>query len=148
MKLVCALKDYAFKGAADAVDVVLYGRADRQTRGSAGASIFEEIAREKLYAAPKAWDFLSLALAATAADLAGHRSASADGWTRQFDIEVSVADPSFWNKQRILIAHLLGFLTTDKWNVTFIGGWLLSEASGQTCPANRGLRGAPIGRPG
>jgi 7-cyano-7-deazaguanine synthase in queuosine biosynthesis len=122
MKLICAPKEYAFKGRASALDVVLYGRADRPTRGSAGAAIKDEIVRCNLHPTPRAWDFLSLALAVTAADLAGHRTASPDGWTREFELEVAVADPVFWNKQRELIRHLLGFLTTDIWNVSFIIG--------------------------
>jgi hypothetical protein len=61
-----------------------------------------------------------LALSATAADLAGHRSASSDGWTRELEIEVAVSDPAFWNGQRELIKKLLGFLTTDKWEVGFL----------------------------
>ena len=86
MKLICAPKDYQFKGSADALDVVLYAHADRPTRGSAGAAITDEIARRNLYPAPQAWDFLSLALAVTAADLAGHRTESPDGWTREFEL--------------------------------------------------------------
>ena len=124
MKLVCALKDYPFKGSADALDVVLYTRADRPTRGSAGAALKEEITALNLHAAPRAWDFLSLALSVTAADLAGHRTSSPDGWTREFELEVAVADPTFWNTQRVLVSRLLGFLTTDRWNVLFIDGGL------------------------
>lgn len=122
MKLVCALKDHKFKGKTDALDVVLYSRADRPTRGSAGAAVKDEIARLNLHPAPHAWDFLSLALAVMAADLAGHRTASPDGWTREFELEVAVADPTFWNSQRELIRRFLGFLTTDIWNVNFIEG--------------------------
>jgi 7-cyano-7-deazaguanine synthase in queuosine biosynthesis len=122
MKLICALNDHKFKGTKDALDVVLYGRADRPTRGSAGAAIKDVIARARLRPSPRAWDFLSLALAVIAADLAGHRTESPDGWTREFELEVAVADPVFWNKQRELVRRLLGFLTTDVWNVSFIGG--------------------------
>ena len=122
MKLICALKDHKFKGKADALDVVLYGRADRPTRGSAGAAIRDEIIRWNLHPAPRAWDFLSLALAVIAADLAGRRTASPDGWTRELELEVAVADSAFWNSQRQLIQHLLAFLTTDVWKVTFING--------------------------
>jgi hypothetical protein len=120
MKLICAPKDYPFTDSGDAVEVILYGHADRQTRGSAGASVKDDVLRAKLRPATLAWDFLSLALSATAADLAGHRSASSDGWTRELEIEVAVSDPDFWNGQRELIKQLLGFLTTDKWEVGFL----------------------------
>ena len=95
MKLVCAPKDYAFKESLKALNVVLYGHADRPTRGSAGASVKDAIVREKLHVAPRAWDFLSLALSVTAADRSGHRNASPDGWTREFQLDISVADPAF-----------------------------------------------------
>jgi 7-cyano-7-deazaguanine synthase in queuosine biosynthesis len=122
MKLVCALKDHKFQAKKGELDVVLYHRADRPTRGSVGAAVREEIARLNLHPSPRAWDFLSLALAVTAADLAGHRTASPDGWTREFELEVAVADPAFWNGERALVTRLLGFLTTDRWDVTFVGG--------------------------
>ena len=124
MKLVCAPKDYPFSGAADALDVVLYSNADRQTRGSTGAAVKDEIERQRLYAAPGAWDFLSLALSVTAADLAGHRSTSPDGWTREFEMQISVNNPAFWNSKRELVQSLLGFLSTDRWNLNFVGGGL------------------------
>jgi hypothetical protein len=123
-KLVCAQKDFAFRGDAGVLDVVLYGRTDRPTRGSAGNAIREEIAREQLVAAPMAWDFLSIALSVIAADLAGHRSKSPDGWTREFEIQVSVANPEFWTSSRELVQKLLEFLSTDKWSLTFVGGGL------------------------
>jgi hypothetical protein len=131
MKLVCAPKDYAFAGAGDAVEVILYGHADRQTRGGAGAAVKDEIVREKLHAATRAWDFLSLALSVTAADLAGHRNTSSDGWTREFELEISVADPAFWNVHLELIKNLLGFLTTDRWQISFIGGGISPVPDGQ-----------------
>ena len=122
MKLICAPSNHKFKGTKGALDVVLYGRADRQTRGSAGAAIKDEIARRKLNPSSKGWDFLSLALAVIAADLAGHRTKSPDGWTRQFEVDVAVADPAFWNSQQVPIRRLLGFLTTDVWDISFIDG--------------------------
>lgn len=122
MKLICAPKDHVFASNEEGLDVVLYDYADRQTRGSVGATIKDQIKKGKLCPAPMAWDFLSLALAATAADLACHRSVSPDGWTREIELEVAVSDPGFWNSQRELIQQLLGFLTTDRWQVRFIDG--------------------------
>lgn len=122
MKLVCAPKDYAFTGSSKVLDVVLYGQADRPTRGSVGAAVTDKMLREKLCAATRAWDFLSLALSVIAADLAGHRNMSPDGWTREFELEISVADPAFWNTQRELVGKLLEFLTTDRWQISFMEG--------------------------
>jgi hypothetical protein len=121
MKLICAPSDHKFNDAKDRLNVVLFGRADRQIRGSAGGAIRDLISDSRLYPAAKAWDFLSLALAVMAADLAGHRTKSADGWTRELEIEVAVADSVFWNTQRDAVRFLLGFLTNDLWNVNFIG---------------------------
>lgn len=130
MKLVCAPKNYPFAEAAD-LEVILYGHADRQTRGGVGAAVKDEILREKLHAATRAWDFLSLALAVTAADLAAHRNRSPDGWTRQLELEISVVDPDFWNAQRDLVRDLLRFLTTDTWQITFIGGGISPVPKGE-----------------
>jgi len=128
MKLICAPKGYGFKGRSGTLDIVLYSRADRQTRGSAGARIAEKITGSNLLPAPRAWDFLSWALAALACDFAGYRTASSDGWTRQLEVIVAVSDPTFWNGQRALINRLLGFLTTDVWKVDFVEGGFLPKA--------------------
>lgn len=125
MKLICAPKKHRFNG--KALAVVLYDNADRPTRGSAGAAIRDAILRAGLYPDPKAWDFLSLALAVIAADLAGHRAASPDGWTREFELEVAVTDPGLWNSHRDLIHPLLGSLTTDRWNVGFSDGGFVPD---------------------
>ena len=122
MKLVCAPKLHPFTGVEDELDVILYDHTDTLARGSVGASVKDRILREKLQPATKAWDFLSLALSVTVADMAGHRNASPDGWTRQLELVVAVVDPNFWNTQSRLIEKMLGFLTTDTWRVHFIGG--------------------------
>lgn len=122
MNLICAPSNYAFAGNEDILEIILYGRADRQTRGSTGAAIKDEILREKLSAATRAWDFLSVALSVTAADLAGHRENSSDGWTREFDLTISVSDPDFWNSQHSTLEKLLSFLTTDRWQLRFVPG--------------------------
>ena len=95
---------------------------------------------------PRAWDFLSLALAVIAADLAGHRTKSPDGWTREFELEVAVADPAFWNQHQDLVCRLLGFLTTDLWKVNFIAGGYSPKPPKETGAATRGLRQPAVGR--
>lgn len=121
MRLVCALKDHEFPTAEEALGVVLYEIVGEQGVGSAGAAIRQRIAQDKFVPAPRAWDFLSLALSATAADLASHRNESPDGWTRDFVLEVATSYPAFWNGQRKLVNRLLAFLTTDRWQVSFTG---------------------------
>jgi hypothetical protein len=66
------------------------------------------IRRQKYHPAARAWDFLSIALSVVTADLAGHRHRSPDGWTREFELEVPVADPTFWNSQVDSLESLLG----------------------------------------
>jgi 7-cyano-7-deazaguanine synthase in queuosine biosynthesis len=122
MKIVCALKDHPFGDTEDTLGVVLYDGAATENRGSVGGAIKYQIVRDKLAPSARAWDFLSLALSVTTADLVGHRGESPDGWTREFELEVAVSDPAFWNGRRAFVNRLLGFLTTDKWQVGFLGG--------------------------
>lgn len=122
MRLICAPKGHKFPADSEALGVILYDAATRKNQGSAGGAVKYRILKNKLAAPARAWDFLSLALSVTAADLAGHRLRSPDGWTREFDLEIATADPTFWNSQSDLIIRLLRFLTTDRWQVRFIGG--------------------------
>jgi hypothetical protein len=134
MKLICAPDNYDFPES-DALKVVLYGRSGEADRGSVGAAVKNEILRHKFVAAPHAWDLLSLALSVVAADLAGHRGRSPDGWTREFELEVAVSDPAFWNSQVETVHAMLAFLTTDRWRVRFIeGGWLPTEPQAPVRP--------------
>jgi hypothetical protein len=122
MKIICGPATLNFAALPADLNVLLYGRDAQKTRGSAGAAIVEELRRKKLAPHPRAWDFLSIALAVTAADLAGHRSKSSDGWTREFELHVAVADPEFWATQTRTLEELLWFLTTDRWRLLFIPG--------------------------
>ena len=128
MKLVCAPEDFAFVEDG-ALNVVLYGQGSpelgkRSARGSAGQAAMSQILRARLNAAPRAWDFLSIALAVVTADVAEWRSESPDGWTRKLDITIAVADPDFWNNQARVIEAALQFLSTDRWRLRFVPGGL------------------------
>ncbi len=127
MKITCALSDFDFGSIDSDLNIVLYGHAKHPQYGSAGAAIKHEITRSKLNPAPKAWDLLSLALAIVSADLAGHRENSPDGWTREFTVNVSVADANFWNANAQLVENLLKYLTTDIWSVNFLEGGILPK---------------------
>jgi Queuosine biosynthesis protein QueC len=126
MRLVCAPENYAFEEDG-ALNVILYGQAGPAPQGgsdraSAGQAAKSHFLRAKLEAAPRAWDFLSIALSIVTADLAEWRSESADGWTRELDLTISVADPDFWQSQASALEAALKFLSTDRWRLNFVGG--------------------------
>lgn len=100
---------------------VLYGFPKKNSHGSAGATLLKDVQRAKLNPVPRAWDLLSLALSVIYADTAEQRGESPDGWTRQIALKVAVGDPDFWNTHRSLIEAQLKFLTTDIWQVEFLG---------------------------
>jgi hypothetical protein len=128
MRLVCAPESFAFPDEDVALQLVLYGQPSVLERGSAGSAAKHEILHRRLNVAPRAWDFLSLALSVATADLAGHRDQSPDGWTREFELEVAVADPAFWTTQVTTIQQTLAFLTTDRWQLRFVEGGMLPKS--------------------
>lgn len=121
MKLLCAPPDLKLKprGHRD-LEVVLYGHADQENKAAVGANIREVFRRLSLKPASRAWDFLSIALAIIAADTAVRRDTSSDGWTREIEMEIAVADPAFWTSQAETLIAALRFLTTDLWSITFL----------------------------
>lgn len=126
MKLVCAPRDYPFVEDGS-LNVVLYGQPGfpaqgQSPRGSAGQAAMATFLRARLEAAPRAWDLLSIALSVVMADVAVRRNGSADGWTREIELAVAVADPAFWNTQAPSLEAALKFLSTDRWRLTFVGG--------------------------
>lgn len=122
MKFTCALHDHPFVSEPDRLNVVLYGGTPTANGGTAGAELFRDVKRERLAPETRAWDFLTIAMSVIAADNAGHRGTSPDGWTRQLDLEIAVADPDFWNSCRLELEAMLGFLSTDRWSCKFIAG--------------------------
>ena len=128
MKLVCAPQSFAFPDEDTALQVVLYGQPGGLDRGCAGSAAKHEILHRRLNVAPRAWDFLSLALSVATADLAGHRDQSPDGWTRAFELEVAVANPAFWTTQVATIQQTLAFLTTDRWQLRFVEGGMMPKS--------------------
>lgn len=131
MKITCALSDFNFSSRASDLDVVLYGNSGDPMRGSVGATLKHAIAREKVAPAARAWDLLSLALAVVSADLAGHRDRSPDGWTREFDLTISVVDAQFWNDNAETLQGLLAYLSTDRWTLRFVEGGILPQPARQ-----------------
>lgn len=59
------------------------------------------------------------------ADFAALRNQSPDGWTREIELDIAVADPPFWTGQAGALAEALVFLTTDRWALRFHEGRVL-----------------------
>lgn len=125
MKLICGPDMLAIPQQEDVLQVILYGQAARSDQGSAGATAKYDILRQKMDAAPRAWDLLSIALSVVTADHASLRDRSPDGWTREFELTVAVSEPEFWSTQSSAIEAALAFLTTDRWQFMFIAGGMV-----------------------
>ncbi len=92
----------------------LPGNADGLT---AGAAILQQVRRANLNPSVRAWDFLSIALAAIVADAASLRRYSPDGWTREISLDLELAEPEAWRPHLSLLTSALNFLTTDIWDI-------------------------------
>jgi len=122
MKLVCGPGDFVLPSSADTSRVILYGQPQQDGQGSAGDAARTEIMRMGLGPSERAWDLLSIALSVVTADVGAPRSESADGWTREIELDIAVADAVFWSTQASALAQALAFLTTDRWTIRFHGG--------------------------
>lgn len=101
--------------------IVLYGHRLDGTP-TAGWSAAETIRSCCLQPAPAAWDLLSIALSVVVADGETRRANSPDGWTREFDIDVALHDPTRWDALAEPLSAALAFLTTDRWRMSFRAG--------------------------
>jgi len=122
VKIICAPRTFDFAKKDWDARIVLFSQSEDKSVGSIGAAIAAKIRRLKLTPTPLAWDFLSIALSCYASDLAGHRQKSPDGWTRVFDLTVSVSQPDFWSSVASELEMALQFLTTDIWSINFVKG--------------------------
>lgn len=73
-----------------------------------------------LVPAERAIDLTLVAATVVAADTRISRETAAqDGWTREIEISVPVADPAVWAQVSSLLQTTLDFLTGDKWTLQF-----------------------------
>ncbi|GKW16700.1 hypothetical protein PEC301937_26490 [Pectobacterium carotovorum subsp. carotovorum] len=68
------------------------------------------------------WDFVTIAMSVCAADLACHRKKSADGWTREIELYVTVCDSKTWIPHIDKLQNAFRFLTGDFWDITLTDG--------------------------
>ncbi|MFO1459469.1 MAG: Qat anti-phage system QueC-like protein QatC [Verrucomicrobiota bacterium] len=121
---------------------MLYSPSQFDHLGSAGSSLPRAISQAGIAAQQVAWDLLSIALSVESADQCCTRQTSADGWTRQIDLEVAVQLPELWRPQTELLRRILQFLTGDIWHFEFVPGGFVTP--NPTCSSSRSRTPPPI----
>jgi 7-cyano-7-deazaguanine synthase in queuosine biosynthesis len=104
--------------------VQLYGLSG-QGRGDIsiiGNPAIDRIKRLGVKIPAQVMDFLSIALAVTAADTFVQRESSEDGWTRQFSLRLPLHEPSRWIALKKELESALHFLSGDIWDFEFCTG--------------------------
>ena len=103
--------------------VQLYGNKPWQ-QGSAtiGRPVLDAVSRIEHVVPVRAFDFLSLSLAITAADTFVSRTNAADGWARHIELTVSLADPDPWRPVLARLERALLFLSGDEWKISVVNG--------------------------
>ena len=75
-----------------------------------------------------AFDFLTIAMAVTAADTFSRRENSKNSWSRELELEIPLYSPDVWNPVSSKLEKALGYLTGDMWNLNFVRGGLRSPS--------------------
>jgi hypothetical protein len=105
------------------IHVWLYGPSPpRSFVGVVGHQALEIASRLMVRPSVAAMDFVTVAMAVTAADTFVLRDGAPDGWSRSFEIVLPVADPESWRKVKPILERGLLFLSSDHWDFEFVGG--------------------------
>ena len=100
--------------------VQIFGINDRTSY--IGNTIEGVIKRKGVRIPENAMDFLSIAMAVTAADTFFSRSDSDDGWHRQFILDLPLCEPSRWEFVKDRLEKTLYYLSGDAWTFNFTKG--------------------------
>lgn len=109
---------------ANVFPVLFYGITDPHVHASIGNAIFPALRRLPKKASIQSFDFLSIALAVTAADTFVDRGDAPDRWCRDFKLVVALCDPAPWVSVAAELETALRFLTGDSWSLEFRTGGL------------------------
>ena len=110
--------------AKNVIPVQIYGIDGRRKNNIAtiGNSVINILKRLGVDLTPAAFDYLTLALAVTAADTFVKRETAADGWSREIELKLSLYKPAPWIAQKNNIEKLLHFLSGDLWKLKITDG--------------------------
>ena len=119
-KVVCVHPDLLPDVLAAGVDYfTVYRHSGIPGVSTVGTGLLRDVEYDGVCPNTTNWDFLTFALAVSAADQAVHRKLTADGWTRMIELEVSLRNPAPFQLAASSLAKMLRVLTGDFWTVTF-----------------------------
>ncbi|OWV64617.1 hypothetical protein ATY75_32225 [Rhizobium sp. N122] len=115
--------DAASRSGPGILDIRLYGVTNLADAAHIGNRVPEQVERLSAPTSTAAFDFLSIALAVTAADSFSPRHVSGEnGWARTFELDVPLVSPQTWEPVRERLEKVLAFLSGDTWTLTFKAG--------------------------
>ncbi|MFC0858886.1 Qat anti-phage system QueC-like protein QatC [Pasteurella multocida] len=117
------------------VRVRLYGMGDRNLQiAHIGNKVLDSVRRLGVELNNQTMDFITIAMAVTAADTFVLRKNTANGWCRSFSITLPLCQPDIWHANKTHLEHILHFLSGDIWQFDF-------QADGQLPPQLYKLNG-------
>ncbi len=123
MKIICssvdALPDPLPSGA---LAFIFLESSSRPEVGRIAHGWLRELEKEGYAPSVPVWDFVLFCFAVYAADVSVLRKESADGWTRQIELDITLNDPAPWEANRQLVEKMLRVLTGDFWTLQISAG--------------------------
>jgi hypothetical protein len=107
----------------DQVHVWLYGPSPPYPHvGVVGHKVLDIASRLMVRPSTAAMDFVTIAMAVTAADTFVRREDAPDRWSRTFEMVVPLSNPDVWQSLKPLLESTLRFLSSDMWSFRFVDG--------------------------
>jgi hypothetical protein len=111
------------KAPSDEIHVWLYGTSPPYDHvGCVGSQAMEAASRFTVRPSAAVIDFLSIAMAVTAADTFVLRRDAPDAWSRSFEIVLPLSERSRWKPLQSQLEATLRFLSGDQWSFDFRSG--------------------------
>jgi hypothetical protein len=102
------------------IPVHLYGMGNKNLQiAHIGNMVLDRVRRLGIRLNNQVMDFLTIAMAVTAADTFVLRKDTANGWCRSFSITLPLCQPAIWQANKVHLEHILHFLSGDIWQFDF-----------------------------
>ena len=113
------------------IPVQIYGNSYIRRKGTSciGNKAYKDVGKLGLFIPPAEMDFLTIALAVTAADTFVNRKNADNNWTREIKLCIALAEPERWAPVKEKLERCLGFLSGDIWSLHFLTGGAKSPQS-------------------